>query len=152
MLQLQHFKINNLINKKIDISIYFKLFLFVNSLRCSTILFWSLSSKLSFILSIWWYKKFKTSLIAILSSKNNVLLIRHKTFSIFFSATSKSLFLFNLAIISKTISLLNKLGIYSVNELREYYPFRYEVIEKSNKYELNHIEEPILKIMELKNL
>ena len=32
----------------------------------------------------------------------------------------------------KTISLLNKLGIYSVNDLREYYPFRYDVIKRTD--------------------
>lgn len=32
----------------------------------------------------------------------------------------------------KTISLLNKLGIFSVNDLREYYPFRYDVIARTD--------------------
>ena len=32
----------------------------------------------------------------------------------------------------KTVSLLNKLNIYTVNDLREYYPFRYDVIKRTD--------------------
>ena len=33
---------------------------------------------------------------------------------------------------SKTISYLNKLGIYNIDDLMNFYPFRYDVIERSN--------------------
>lgn len=38
----------------------------------------------------------------------------------------------------KNRKLLNKLGIYNTNDLIQFYPFRYEILEKTN---LNHLEE-----------
>jgi len=44
---------------------------------------------------------------------------------------------------SKTIKLLNKLDIYSVNDLLEYYPFRYDLIRRSNINELKN-NDPVI--------
>ena len=34
----------------------------------------------------------------------------------------------------KTISILNKMGIYDDNDLREYYPYRYDIIKRTDLY------------------
>ena len=37
----------------------------------------------------------------------------------------------------KNLQLINKLGIYTIDDLINFYPFRYDVIERSNVDELN---------------
>lgn len=44
----------------------------------------------------------------------------------------------------KNIKLLNKLNIYDSDNLIEYYPFRYEIIEKSNINELNDKDKVVI--------
>lgn len=44
----------------------------------------------------------------------------------------------------KSLSLLNKLGIYTVNDLVEHYPFRYDVLKRSNLKECSEEEKIIV--------
>jgi len=44
----------------------------------------------------------------------------------------------------KTITLLNKLGIYDVEDLLSFFPFRYDVFKRSNIYELNQDDKIII--------
>ena len=44
----------------------------------------------------------------------------------------------------KNIKLLNKLNIYNIDDLINYYPFRYEIIKKSNVEELNDKDKIII--------
>ena len=44
----------------------------------------------------------------------------------------------------KNIKLLNKLNIYNTDDLINYYPFRYEIIKRSNIEELNDKDKIII--------
>lgn len=44
----------------------------------------------------------------------------------------------------KTKSVLNKIGIYDINDLLTYYPFRYETFERSNILELNQDDKIVI--------
>ena len=44
----------------------------------------------------------------------------------------------------KTLALLNKLNINNENDLINYYPYRYEVIKRSNLNELNDLDNIII--------
>ena len=44
----------------------------------------------------------------------------------------------------KTITLLNKLNIYTIDDLVNYYPFRYEILDKTDKNQDEELVEDLL--------
>ena len=46
----------------------------------------------------------------------------------------------------KTISLLNRLNIYTIEDMVNYYPYRFEILEKSNVRNSNQDDKVILSL------